>query len=139
MLNPSDTLATIAAFRSSLLSIDPLGSTFAPSRIAVFGDSAFKRRMQIGGTEWEDSVSLNFEQTGIDSYRTRIIWHVSIRQIGLGGSACASIIAIADSGTSDSEIAKTIADLRSEIDRKHIVFIKDLLDSVSGHEPIAIL
>ena len=136
MMNASDMLAILSAFRSSLLSVDPLGSAFAPSRIAVVGDSAFKRTMHIGRTEWQDSVTSTFEQTGIDSYRMRIVWHVSIRQIGLGGGASASLIAIAESNTTDIDIAKTVADLRNKIDREHILFVKDLLDSVSGHEPV---
>jgi hypothetical protein len=138
MLNTAEILAIISAFRSSLVSIDPLGSAFEPSRIVVFGDSAFKRTMQIGSTEWVDTVNLTFEQTGIDSYRTRIMWHTSIRPVGLGTSASATIIALADSETSDIAIAKTVTDLRNEIDRKHVVFVKNLLDSVSGHEPVII-
>lgn len=131
-----DLLSIVSAFRAAISTIDPLGSAFEERRAAAIGDTTVRRVLTIGSVRWIDTVTLICEPIGIDAYRLRLSWQVSIQHADNSLSSMLSMIAISDSGATEIEISAALARLRNEIDHRHIMFAKALLDSVSGHEPV---
>jgi hypothetical protein len=131
-------LAIVSTFRSCLASVDPLGHAFTETGRSAIGDVSLKRNLLIGSVLWNDRVTLTFQPLGIDTYRIRLSWHAVI-SIGVrSASSGLDLLAMTDVGTTEIEMSAALVKLRNEIEHRHIMFAKALLDSVSGHEPVVV-
>ena len=130
-------LAFVSTFRSCVASVDPLGHAFTETGRSAIGDVSLKRNLLLGSVLWNDRVTLTFQPLGIDTYRIRLSWHAVIT-IGATSSSGLDLLAMTDVGTTEIEMSAALVKLRNDIEHRHIMFAKALLDSVSGHEPVVV-